>query len=905
MATPGGGVQIPIVASVSGFEAAFATIATGATAAAGRIRTAFRGLNSTFATLGLTATAGGFALFVKGSIDAADRLNDLSKATGVAVSSLGGIGLAAEQAGTDLDGVAKAFGRLNLLAADAMSGSEKAVDTFRKLGISVADIRTLKPEELFARVADSFSGFEEDANRAAGANAIFGKSYQSVLPLLDEGGESLRKNIAYYKQYAGVTDALVKQADAFNDELAKSNLQVRSFGNQLAASLLPSMQALTKHFTDAAERGEGFSDSAKVLAGVIRTLAAPVVILAGGFVQLGEAIAGAGAASVAFFSGEFKRAGAIGSDLLGRLDEIGKRYNKLAVDVFNGTADAKDAAESGAGRPKGRPTPNFGAGATGDPGKKELEGRLKALDDLIKEEQDVLRDRERFLTTYYQNDEISISDYFSTRQLVIDEALDRQRAAFAQQERELQAAKSGTADPTKRAEYETKIADVVARRAAVERDAATKSAEGFTESTRAADAFVRKIEQLAVELADLRGDSVVAGLARFDLGNADLKKQLEVNASSADEAIARQATIGLKTLASQRDILASQLSLNAATRDFGLIVEQVGNKQQSVSIAAANGYLSEIEALQKLSDINRSRLDDLAKEIDLATQAAQGLVEKMGADSPEAQAALNFVDQLKLKYQELAQTGDLVAKSFNQIGAGSLSQLFKDIAGGKNALESLKAAAENLVQTSFGKIADSAAQTLFNQGGIFSGFGEAISKLLGTAPQATGAAALATAGTSLTAAGTAITGSVTVLTTAGSSLTVAAGALSSAAAALTAAAAAQSAGTAGDAFGQAAGAFFGSSGAGGSAFVGPSLGYAANGAEYTNGGAYIVGESGRELLIPPKGSRIVPNHRLADYNGGQTMIVNQVINVPPGANTASYAQAARQANRQLAAERLR
>ena len=266
-------VEVEIAAKSSGFDTEFRKISAAATQASGRIKGALSGLQTAGAALGVSLSAAGLALFVKSTIDAADRLNDLSKITQVSAVTIGGIGFAAQQAGTDLDGTAKAFGKLNLLIADAQAGNEKALATFGKLGIGIRELRTLKPEEIFAKTATAFSQFEEGANKVAGANAVFGKSFASVLPFLDEGGDKLQKNIEYFQRYSGVTQEVVDASDEFNDSLTKLGLLNKAFGNALVTLLLPPMQKFVDYLVEGKEQSGGFKDAAGAVVDSLKLLA--------------------------------------------------------------------------------------------------------------------------------------------------------------------------------------------------------------------------------------------------------------------------------------------------------------------------------------------------------------------------------------------------------------------------------------------------------------------------------------------------------------------------------------------------------------------------------------------------------------------------------------------------------
>jgi hypothetical protein len=227
------------------------------------------------AGLGFAAAATGAAALTKSAIDAADKLNDLSKATGVTVENLGGIGFAASQAGADLEGVASSFGKLNLKIAEAARGEKEASEAFKALGISVKDAagQTRTADAIFKDIATAFERYADGPEKAALGNALFGKSYQSLLPLLADGGKALQENIDYYKQFAGTTTETAKAADAFNDTLGKIELVAGQLGRNLASELLPGLQAVADEFLRVGEQSNAFSGLAKAARVAFETIA--------------------------------------------------------------------------------------------------------------------------------------------------------------------------------------------------------------------------------------------------------------------------------------------------------------------------------------------------------------------------------------------------------------------------------------------------------------------------------------------------------------------------------------------------------------------------------------------------------------------------------------------------------
>jgi len=218
-----------------------------------------------FARIGFAGAAAGAALLTKAGIDAADHLNDLSRATGVVVEDLGGIGFAASQAGSDLDGVANAFGKFNLRIAEAARGEKEASEAFRAMGISIKDAAgvTRSADVVFKDVATAIASYGDGPKTAALANTVFGRSYQALLPLLADGGKALQDNIDYYKRFGGVTTETAQAADQFNDTLGKFHLVTGQLGRNLTVQLLPPLQAVTDELLRIAEASRAFDNLAK------------------------------------------------------------------------------------------------------------------------------------------------------------------------------------------------------------------------------------------------------------------------------------------------------------------------------------------------------------------------------------------------------------------------------------------------------------------------------------------------------------------------------------------------------------------------------------------------------------------------------------------------------------------
>lgn len=714
-----GTLTVELQASIATFQSDLGKAVAAAESSSRKIGSAFSGIGKILAGIGIGVSAHAFVELIKGSIDAQDHLQNLSQATGVAIETLGGLGLSAKQSGTDLDGVANAFKRLNVNIAAASEGDVKIGKAFTALGISLDSLKNSSPEQTLAKIADKFQGFEDGPNKAAIASELFGKSYQSIIPLLNQGGEALRSNVEYFTKYSGVTAETAKKAKEFNETLEKAKLLSGAFGNTLAAELLPSLQALVDVFVEAKEKGDGFGGIAGDVAAGLKGVAVAAVASASALSATGHAIGAVAAAAAAAFRGE----GALASQILKEGQADAERALERALKIIDAINNPK-VTDKGPSPSKIK-APGLGSADRDDTSKRILDQQIKALEDSIKYEEEVLKNREHFLGLYYQDDQIGIRDYFDRRQSAIDDAFQKESAAYTA-EIEVLRAFAAKASPKDRIDTETRISDVIAKQAKLQRDYQMQGKQDWIDQRKAAEAFRSKIEDIALQLAQLSGDTVTAGLFNFDKTNAEFKKRSELEAQSTDETEAALGRLALKELDSARTLTSAQLQRNKVQKSYTDTMEDLSILTGRIDLQQQTGALTEIEAINKKSATTRSYIATLQALADEQDRIASALP----IDSPVRADALRQVQRLRLEIDQLAASADALQKKFNDIftgavadgltelitGAKTVKQAFQDME--RSIVQSIsRIASQNIAESIFGK-----SGPLSSAGGIFASF---------------------------------------------------------------------------------------------------------------------------------------------------------------------------------------
>jgi methyl-accepting chemotaxis protein len=285
-------------ASINGLEKSLTSLdrkADGLNGTFGKIKSGAGTMSGALGALVPAVAIGGLATLAKGSIDAADNLNDLSQRTGVSVESLSKFGAAADDSGSSVDEVAKAMGKLGKGIVDPAS---KANEALKSIGISSTDasgkIRSM--DQIMLDVADRFAKMPDGAQKTALAMELFGKSGMNLIPMLNQGRDALSK------YNATITTEGAQAADKFNDSLNEIARVVAGPFNQAVTALLPLITQIAQGVAGAITAFTQLPQPVQGAVLVVGGLAAAFIALApaiSAIIAIGPALAGLGAAFAA------------------------------------------------------------------------------------------------------------------------------------------------------------------------------------------------------------------------------------------------------------------------------------------------------------------------------------------------------------------------------------------------------------------------------------------------------------------------------------------------------------------------------------------------------------------------------------------------------------------------------
>ncbi len=157
-----------------------------------------------------------------------------------------------DQAGVSSDVLQGSMGKLNKNIGNAASGKGKDLESLLKtLGIPLRDVngQVRSAADMLPELSNAFVKNKDPVKQAAMGTALFGKAFGEMLPLLNEGGEGLEKNLQRFSRLKGViSDDDLKGAKAFGDQLKDLDIVTKGFQMTIAKELVPVLGPLIEDF---------------------------------------------------------------------------------------------------------------------------------------------------------------------------------------------------------------------------------------------------------------------------------------------------------------------------------------------------------------------------------------------------------------------------------------------------------------------------------------------------------------------------------------------------------------------------------------------------------------------------------------------------------------------------------
>jgi lambda family phage tail tape measure protein len=186
-----------------------AAAGTASESALSKMADSVESVSNKFHLLQSAILGAGLTEFIHSAMEFADRIEDMSKATGMTIPKIIEFQQAVAAAGGNAEGAAKGIQNFYTKLDEARMGSGPLQIAFDKLKISLSDLRKMSDQEIFFKTIDELAKMQPGATQARLATELLGKTFKGLS--IQEVSQKLAE---LNGQFDGQSRAIQTAADA-------------------------------------------------------------------------------------------------------------------------------------------------------------------------------------------------------------------------------------------------------------------------------------------------------------------------------------------------------------------------------------------------------------------------------------------------------------------------------------------------------------------------------------------------------------------------------------------------------------------------------------------------------------------------------------------------------------------
>lgn len=180
-----------------------------------------------------------------------DKTNLMAARLGMTYGELAGLAHAGALVDVSMETIGAAATKADLAFVKAANGSAQAVAAFDRIGLSVDQLNGMTAAQRFEAIAQAISQLPTEAERAAAAVALFGRSGAQLMPIFNQGSEGIRAAREEAERFGlTLTNAQAGNVDAMGDAFDRAKQAISGVVQQIVAYLAPAIENVTTQFSD-------------------------------------------------------------------------------------------------------------------------------------------------------------------------------------------------------------------------------------------------------------------------------------------------------------------------------------------------------------------------------------------------------------------------------------------------------------------------------------------------------------------------------------------------------------------------------------------------------------------------------------------------------------------------------
>jgi hypothetical protein len=205
-----------------------------------------------FAKVGVASAAAVGAAMValtKKSMENIDVLAKQARSLGLTTAAFQRMTMVAGEAGVESGKLSSMLGLMQRNIVELSNGTQAQVDSFKALGVSLADLQGLSPDEQFAKIAASLDAIGDPAEKTALAMEVFGRAGRDAINMLSDYSGKAAEAAKFQNDFGiAVSQVTSDNVEAANDAVGRLGMVMEGFGNTMAGIVAPSVESAANAF---------------------------------------------------------------------------------------------------------------------------------------------------------------------------------------------------------------------------------------------------------------------------------------------------------------------------------------------------------------------------------------------------------------------------------------------------------------------------------------------------------------------------------------------------------------------------------------------------------------------------------------------------------------------------------
>ena len=194
------------------------------------------------ATAAATTAATTLAAFASKTAESLDVIDKQSQKIGLTTDAYQELNYVMGLSGADISSMEAGMKTLTKQMTSAAGGSKESAEAFKTLGVSVknTDGSLRSQEEVMWETLNALQGVENQTEKAALANKLFGKAGTELIPLLNSEQGSI-EDLRNEANQLGIvlSEDMVKSGAELSDQIGKTQASFTALTTELGAALMP------------------------------------------------------------------------------------------------------------------------------------------------------------------------------------------------------------------------------------------------------------------------------------------------------------------------------------------------------------------------------------------------------------------------------------------------------------------------------------------------------------------------------------------------------------------------------------------------------------------------------------------------------------------------------------------